>query len=81
MYRRFIMGATLFDRNKEYYMDRNQALQIVAHVAGRKDYDKANTMLSIIERSIKEDKQNMIVTNLVRFINGDEYALFKNEID
>ncbi|MBE5842698.1 MAG: hypothetical protein E7302_00805 [Butyrivibrio sp.] len=75
------MGDYLFDRYKEYLMDRNQALQIVAHVAGRRDYDKANEMLSIIERSIKEDKKNKNATNLVRFSNDDEYFLFMDEID
>jgi hypothetical protein len=75
------MGEPLSDCSKVYLMNRNQALQIVVHVAKKKDYDKANKMLSIIERSIKEDKKNRIATNLVRFINGDEYVLFKQEID
>lgn len=60
-----------------YSIDRNQALQIVAHEVYEKNYDKANEMLGIIERSIKEDKKKMVTTNSVRLLNGKEADLFQ----
>lgn len=60
-----------------YSIDRNQALQVVARLAWKKEYERVNEMLGIIDRSIKEDKANLSTTNLVRFRSEEEYKEFE----
>ena len=74
------MGNNPIDQETTYSIDRNQALQIVAHEIGINNIDKANEMLGIIERSIKEDKRKMVTTNSVRLLDTDEANLFNIDV-
>lgn len=69
---------SIITTSQTFCIDRNQALQVVARLAGKKEYESANEMLGIVERSIKEDRAKLTTTNMVRFRNMEEYKVFEH---
>lgn len=75
------MSAVRLKNNNEssnmFSVDKDTALLAVSHFQTKGDFDRANKMLGIISRSIKEDKKNYFSTNIIRLFDSEEVRLFK----
>ena len=57
-------------------LEKNDAFKQIVQAINSKEIDKANGMMHIVARSMKEDKQSKYSSNKVRLINPYELSMF-----
>lgn len=65
------------NNNPAYELSRNVALRVAAEAVSNNDFVKANSIVRIVSRSIKEDGTRKVFTNMIQLQNADEIKLFR----
>lgn len=61
-----------------YKISRNDAMKAVIVAINRNEVSKANLIISIISRTMLEERKKKVFTNVVRLNTSDEIDLFKS---
>lgn len=61
-----------------YKISRNEAMKAVIIAINRNEVSKANLIISIISRTMLEERKKKVFTNVVRLNTSDEIDLFQS---